>query len=630
MQQHPDVVNGTVDRSVTLALPNPFEYVQERSNQFLALFPHRHDYIYARHPSPGKRPQWQTESRHPLSDRLIEQGTYLYGVRFGKETQYAMLDIDIGSAYHPRRDPIAFQKLTEALEPLGLVSAITCTSSDSQGLHLYFPFSESLTAWEVGSGVTLLLESQGFKVTPGQLEVFPNARLYTIESTPNLFNAHRLPLQRGSYLLNDDLEPIWTDQTTFVEQWRQCQSRNNLSNETLQQIIKQKKRRSYRLSNKADKFLNDLNAEIEQGWTDHGQTNRLLGRITMRTYVFHHVMYGGEPLTGDSLIKEVLTVAQALPGYELWCRHQHEIEDRVSEWVSCIEKSHYFHYGEQFRKYKSKKERAESENTEPSWNQQQSQKTKDKIQAALKELSDKNELPEQATARFNALRKFGIGGGSLYRYKELWHPLWKSQKKSPQTPQCNNESGQFGALAWPNCHSSTSLLQGIDGNNNEINGSSDLKSVEHQPEGGNSHREEIQRIREMLSKAQVAVDLQAAQEVVKAEEMLAQESRAAHLQRMAYWLTLDDPILMTEALAWLRQQPSELCAELLDTELSELQQQALETIVETVEQLQRLDWGPGRIQEELRSQFSISSLAHLTAKQRQQWLSYLRSRPDTG
>ncbi|MEO1509421.1 MAG: hypothetical protein AAFU84_17415 [Cyanobacteria bacterium J06633_23] len=614
------------------------------NNEFLDLFPHRHDYIYANHPSPGKRPQWQTESRHPLSDRLIEQGTYLYGVRFGKETQYAMLDIDIGSAYHPRRDPIAFQKLTEALEPLGLVSTITCTSSDSQGLHLYFPFSESLTAWEVGSGVTLLLESQGFKVTPGQLEVFPNARLYTIESTPNLFNAHRLPLQRGSYLLNDDLEPIWTDQTTFVEQWRQCQRRNNLKNETLQQIIRQKKRRSYRLSTKADKFLNDLNAEIEQGWTDHGQTNRLLGRITMRTYVFHHVMYGGEPLTGDSLIKEVLTIAKALPGYELWCRHQHEIEDRASEWISCIEKSHYFHYGEQFGKYKSKKEKPESENTEPSWNQQQSQKTKDKIQAALKELSDKNELPEQTTARFNALRKFGIGGGSLYRYKELWHPL--SQEKSTHTSQLKNESGQFGQANAPNCHSSTSLLQGIDGNNNKTNGSSDLKSVAPQPEGGNPHREEIQRIREMLSKAQVAVDLQAAQEVVEAEEMLAQESRAAHLQQMAYWLTLDDPILMVEALAWLRQQPPELCAELLDTELSEAKQRSLGMIVEIVEQLQRLDWGPGRIQEELRSffeaasptQFSTSSLAHLTADQQQQWLSYLRvsagealpTHPDTG
>ncbi|MEL7505468.1 MAG: hypothetical protein AAFN18_23715, partial [Cyanobacteria bacterium J06554_6] len=80
---------------------------------------------------------------------------------------------------------------------------------------------------------------------------------------------------------------------------------------------------------------------------------------------------------------------------------------------------------------------------------------------------------------------------------------------------------------------------------------------------------------------------------------------------------------------WLRQQPPELCAELLDMELSDAQQQSLETIVEVVEQLQRLNWGPGRIGEELRSQFSIPSLAHLTPDQRQQWLSYLRSQLDT-
>ena len=150
----------------------------------------------------------------------------------------------------------------------------------------------------------------------------------------------------------------------------------------------------------------------------------------------------------------------------------------------------------------------------------------------------------------------------------------------------------------------------------------------------------------MLLKAQVTVDLQAAQNVIEVEKALAQESRAAHLQQMAYWLTLDDPILMAEALAWLRQQPPELCAELLDTELSDVQQQSLETILEIVEQLQQLNWGPKRIGEELRSffeaaeptQFSTSSLAHLTADQRHQWLSYLRvssgeaspTHPDTG
>ncbi|ESA37773.1 hypothetical protein N836_35250 [Leptolyngbya sp. Heron Island J] len=42
-----------------------------------------------------------------------------------------------------------------------------------------------------------------------------------------------------------------------------------------------------------------------------------------------------------------------------------------------------------------------------------------------------------------------------------------------------------------------------------------------------------------MSKAQIAVDLQTTQNVIEVEEALAQESRAAYLQQMAYWLTLD-------------------------------------------------------------------------------------------
>ena len=89
-------------------------FVQELEDRFLALWPHRFDYLYAPHPAPGTTPQWQTETRHPLSDRLINQGTYLYGVRCGSLTQYAMLDIDSGSPYHPRRDPLGIARILPA------------------------------------------------------------------------------------------------------------------------------------------------------------------------------------------------------------------------------------------------------------------------------------------------------------------------------------------------------------------------------------------------------------------------------------------------------------------------------------------------------------------------------------
>lgn len=116
-----------------------FKGVSEWEDEFLWLFPHRHDYIYAKHPEPGQTPDWKTESRHPLSDRTLCQGSYLYGVRFSKATNYCILDIDAGSIY-PQRDRFAISRILAALELLGLVTAIPCTSSYSGGFHLYFPF----------------------------------------------------------------------------------------------------------------------------------------------------------------------------------------------------------------------------------------------------------------------------------------------------------------------------------------------------------------------------------------------------------------------------------------------------------------------------------------------------------
>ena len=79
-------------------------------------------------------------------------------------------------------------------------------------------------------------------------------------------------------------------------------------------MLKQQKRQRVFISEKADKFFNDLEAEINLGWTGKGMTNRLLGRLVMRYFVFHHAVAGGEPLTGKALIDEVVAAAKALPG----------------------------------------------------------------------------------------------------------------------------------------------------------------------------------------------------------------------------------------------------------------------------------------------------------------------------
>jgi hypothetical protein len=414
---------------LTASLPLRFEYIQERDNPYLALFPFRYSYISAPFPDPGQKPNWVTETSHPLSDRLILQGERLFGVRFDSKTNYCLLDIDIDSPYHPKQDPLALGKIKEALEPLDLVATVTCTSSYSGGLHLYLPFKRPQRSWQIGSAVTALLTNRGFKIRGGQLEVFPNTKKYVQAGSPSLFNAHRLPLQEpGSRLLNNDLEPIYSNPGRFAELWHRCQAQNLVTAHKLTQVLKQQKRQKVFISEKADKFFNDLEAEINLGWTGPGMTNRLLGRLVMRFFIFHHAVVGGEPLTGQALIDEVIAAAKALPGYKVWCKHQHELTKRVTDWVRCIENSHYFPYGQElgqkFGKYKAPAPTQPLPNQE-TYHQRLVNSTKKKIQTAVDQLIQLASWPATITARFKALLNQGIGSSSLYRHKSLWHPQFE-------------------------------------------------------------------------------------------------------------------------------------------------------------------------------------------------------------
>lgn len=416
-----------------ICLPSPPRHYVEETDEFLSLFPQRFDFIYADHPQPDCKPNWRTESRYPLSDRQIQQGNLLYGVRFGSTTRYCLLDIDIASHYHPRQDPFAIGRIMAALERLGLVSAIACTSSYSGGIHLYLPFANEQRSWQVAIVLSSLLESAGFRLKSGQLEVFPNRRPYTTDSVPRLYHAHRLPLQVGSNLLNSDLQPIWSDRASFVRQWQCAEQRNEIDVCLFDRLMQKNRQKRYRVSRRAEQFLQDLNTEIDPGWTGSGQTNYLLGRIAMRSYIFNHVLSGGEPLIGQALIDNIVATARSLPGFAQWCQHQHELSDRAAEWARCIENSPYYHYG--LPKQPKAEDAAEGIVVQPNprelkrdtWNRKQSKDAQTRIQNAIADLLAKNALPDAITARFQALTQYGISGSSLYRYRQLWHPDHQAQ-----------------------------------------------------------------------------------------------------------------------------------------------------------------------------------------------------------
>ncbi|MBD1996224.1 hypothetical protein H6G00_06270 [Leptolyngbya sp. FACHB-541] len=538
---------------MTQALHTVSSYIEERTNAFLSLWTHRYDYIYAEHPVPGEKPEWRTEARHPLSDRLIEQGAYLYGVRFAAETRYCVLDIDFGSAYHPSSDGFAVGRILQALEPLGFVEAVICSSSYSQGLHVYLPFEKPQRSWEIALAVTTLLENAGFKPAPGILEVFPNPKPFSSQGEQSLYNAHRLPLQEGSYLLNHDFHPVWSTRETFVKAWRFTEQKNDLDSATLKETLKRARRKTYRISSRAEKFLNDLNAEIEHGWTGQGQTNRLLGRIAMRSYVFGHILYADRPLEGAALADDIAHTARSLPGFTTWCNHQQELEEKSTAWARSIEGSHYFHYG--YGKLNKAKE-APAAKEQPSWNEIQQTEAREKIKNAVISLQSSGALPTGITARFEALIDFGISGATLYRHRDLWHPrhlldsLWKTPSDSPTHKELPEDvlqrtsSGNHPSLLTGNgCN--TALEQDSDALDENERREIGCNTAQDGPKGIGFVLTILNRIKQNRHEG-------LSNGLERESSSLDDRTDQAHQARMRRYLDSGDPILEREAERWFR------------------------------------------------------------------------------
>ena len=544
-------------------------YVLEQDDPFLRLWPHRYDYIWADHPEPGKKSCWQTESRHPLSDRLIHQGSYLYGVRFGSMTNYIMLDIDQGSLYHPSHDLLAIPRIQAVLEDLGLVSSLICTSSYSGGLHVYLPFAEPQKTWEIALAVATCLENRGFKQAAGHLELYPNPRNVSAPGELTLYQAHRLPLQTGSYILNDDLMPVSASKTLFTQYWLQCQCRNDLDRAILTHVLKTAQRQSYRVTTKAEKFLNDLNAEIEVGWTGPSMTNRLLGRITMRSYIFGHVLYADQPLTGEALVRDIVQTAQNLPGFYEWSNHVHELEKKARDWARAIEQTdRYFPYGT--RKTQKSIETVEEAISSHTYHDQLAATAREKIRLAIAALLDDGQLPATVSARFKVLTtQFHIGGSTLYKHKDLWHPEHLTDagpvENPPDPPDCIkiSEGGSYQDL--PPSESLPSLLGRETGNSTPAVALEALPVQESAEELCNDIQvdEQVDENGQLFfinAKAAIATarvkrqKRQAEQQAIQTEHrrQQAEAARQAHATRMRQYLKSGDPILVAEALDWLQ------------------------------------------------------------------------------
>ncbi|PZO36916.1 MAG: hypothetical protein DCF17_16625 [Shackletoniella antarctica] len=357
---------------------------------------------------------WTTVNAYPLRPRVLwnhwQDANQLIGVRFTHDTRYALLDLDAGGDYCTT-DGVA--QIRAALETIGITRTLLVRSSWSGGLHLYIPFAELVNTFNLAVALKECLKAQGFRLQAGQLEIFPNVKAYGVETFIQ-YMGHRLPLQpgSGSCLLDDALNPIGDSLARFFWLWDGAAGHQDM--DALRHAMKigrdNHRKKPKRRSHPVESWRQDLDLEITEGWTGYGQTNHLLKTIACYGRVF-------ERLDGQALIDYTLRIALTRPGYEEYCRHQPDIERKVTAWVRAVE-HYYWPMGTA-----PTRDTSHPQGELVLFNQLQAENAQNRIRAAYAELDRTDTLPEQITARAKAIAQAAkVSQQTLYKHLGLWHP----------------------------------------------------------------------------------------------------------------------------------------------------------------------------------------------------------------
>ncbi len=369
----------------------------------------------------------------------------LLGVRFDVTTWYFLFDIDRRSEYHPARSHASYTSLLHAMEEAGFTRYLVVSSSESGGVHVYFFLPEAVSTDALAVAVDERLRENGFGIGDGRLEVFPNVK----GGADSLYKAHRLPLQRGSYVLDPvTFEPRHQDISAFLHE--ASLDAEGQDSEAIRELLAHAKAKRVRSGARtATSFSTEGNSVrvhlvecLEEGWTDYGQTNHKLWKIAMYGRVFLQ-------LEGEALTSYIVRTAEASPGYREYCRHQHEIERKARDWTRFAMK-HYYPYGSGWVERDTTYWRRDWQHTalgmgilpEARTPQEQTHnETLARVRYVVEELKSSGELPKEATARKRAIAEKvretfgqGVSYATLYKeeYRTVWHPTY--EEKYPMLP----------------------------------------------------------------------------------------------------------------------------------------------------------------------------------------------------
>jgi hypothetical protein len=421
----------------------PEKSFRENSEKFLEIFAYRWEWIYAESLTEKGKASWKTINKRawkfskarelPLvltDEKLLEvwkSEKEVVGVGFGKQTKYLMLDIDAGSPYHPSKGN-ELREIKGELEDIGLISSFAVQSSNSGGIHLYYPLSVEVGSYALAKTVAEHLTAAGYEVANGKLEIFPNKKTLGNKEDPTTwtqYQRHRLPLQQGSVVLDADYEPDSSMLEVFIKRWEFCASSQNY--DELCVAIYGKK--SYKSFTGISAGLQPIKAEYEEllknGFTTPHQTNDILIQLGRQTRIL-------EGLGGIELRDRLIEVVTGLPNYEKYCQHQEEIETRCQDIARWAERQH--------KPAGSKGKESEPLPPPGKNNDEKKQDAMERIQQALEEVQTIKEVFISKTSFLKAIAKIAKSSMStLVKYwQKLLEPIFSrhhSQKISIEKPQ---------------------------------------------------------------------------------------------------------------------------------------------------------------------------------------------------
>ena len=242
----------------------------------------------------------------------------ILGKRFSKLTNYLLIDVDINSPFHPRNGGIG--PILAAMESLGLCRYLLIRSSGSEGLHIYFPLAEPVSSWGIACAAHTALTAAGVKVAGGICELFPNKKAFNAEH-----NGHRLPLQQGSFILDDDFSCISNGKAVFLQQWQLCATGQD--SERLTELLTEKP-----LPVPKQITISSL---PPIAWTGRGQSNEVMKKL---------VNYGNRYLglnTIPTLGNWMVAVTPQLPGFDQFASQESKNDLTRRNWAYRWAKSHF-------------------------------------------------------------------------------------------------------------------------------------------------------------------------------------------------------------------------------------------------------------------------------------------------